>query len=149
MPVRIAVHDGLDGDFQLLDFDEMRSIGYGEYPTGAVYVQDRDEVSAYALSAERLREAALPPDASHEWVASRVLKHGQCRGGRAMSVDQLTWRKSRRSSNRENCAELGFGPEVWAVRDAKDCRGGVLRFGPRAWLGFLSALEDGRLTRDP
>ena len=44
MPVTAAVHDGLDGEFLLLDFDEARSIGYIEYPTGVIYVQDQDQM---------------------------------------------------------------------------------------------------------
>ena len=32
MPVTVASHDGLDGEFLLLDFDEAQSIGYIEYP---------------------------------------------------------------------------------------------------------------------
>jgi hypothetical protein len=46
MPVTVAVHDGLDGEFLLLDFDEARSIGYIEYPTGVIYVQDQDQIGA-------------------------------------------------------------------------------------------------------
>lgn len=52
MPVSVTVHDGLDGDFLLLDFEEAQSIGYVEYPAGAIYVQDQDQVGAYALSAD-------------------------------------------------------------------------------------------------
>jgi hypothetical protein len=48
MPVTVAVHDGLEDDFLLLDFDEAQSIGYIGYPTGAIYVQDQDQVGAYA-----------------------------------------------------------------------------------------------------
>ncbi|MGB7799377.1 MAG: Scr1 family TA system antitoxin-like transcriptional regulator [Pseudonocardiaceae bacterium] len=44
MPVTVASHDGLDGEFLLLDFDEAQSIGYIEYPTGAIYIQDQDQV---------------------------------------------------------------------------------------------------------
>jgi hypothetical protein len=51
MPVAVAVHDGLDGDFLLLDLDEAQSISYIEYPTGVIYIQDQDQVWAYRLSA--------------------------------------------------------------------------------------------------
>ena len=46
MPVTGAVHDGLDGEFLLLDFDEAQSIGYIEYPPGVIYVQDQDQIGA-------------------------------------------------------------------------------------------------------
>jgi DNA-binding XRE family transcriptional regulator len=72
MPVSVAVHDGLDGDFLLLDFDEAQSIGYIEYPTGAIYVQDQDQVSAYTLSADRLCAAALSVADSADAIAARI-----------------------------------------------------------------------------
>jgi Domain of unknown function (DUF5753) len=59
LPVTVAVHDGFDGDFLLLDFDEVQGIGYLEYPTGAIYIQDQDQVGACTLSAGRLCAAAL------------------------------------------------------------------------------------------
>jgi hypothetical protein len=46
MPVTVAVHDGLDGEFLLLGFDEARSVGYIEYPTGVIYVQDQGQIGA-------------------------------------------------------------------------------------------------------
>ena len=72
MPVSVAVHDGLDGDFLLLDFDEAQSIGYIEYPTGAIYVQDQDQVGAYTLSADRLCAAALSSSESADAIAARI-----------------------------------------------------------------------------
>jgi hypothetical protein len=72
MPVNVAVHDGLDGDFLLLDFAEAQSIGYIEYPTGAIYVQDQDQIAAYTLSADRLCAAALPVSDSADMVATRI-----------------------------------------------------------------------------
>ncbi|MGH3843674.1 MAG: helix-turn-helix domain-containing protein [Pseudonocardiaceae bacterium] len=72
MPVTVAVHDGLDGDFLLLDFDEAQSIGYVEYPTGAIYVQDQDQVGAYALSADRLCAAAMSTSDSADTIAARI-----------------------------------------------------------------------------
>ncbi|WP_016699432.1 helix-turn-helix domain-containing protein [Actinoalloteichus spitiensis] len=72
MPVSVAVHDGLDGDFLLLDFGEAQSIGYIEYPTGAIYVQDQDQVSAYTLSADRLCAAALSVSDTADAIAARI-----------------------------------------------------------------------------
>ena len=72
MPVTVAVHDGLDGDFLLLDFDEAQSIGYIEYPTGAIYVQDQDQVGAYTLSADRLCAAALSVSDSADAITGRI-----------------------------------------------------------------------------
>ena len=72
MPVSVAVHDGLDGDFLLLDFDEAQSIGYIEDPTGAIYVQDQDQVGAYTLSADRLCAAALSVSETADAIAARI-----------------------------------------------------------------------------
>lgn len=72
MPVSCIVHDGLDGDFLLLDFEEAQSIGYIEYPTGAIYVQDQDQVETYTLSADRLCAAALSESASADAIAARI-----------------------------------------------------------------------------
>ncbi|MGH8883211.1 MAG: DUF5753 domain-containing protein [Stackebrandtia sp.] len=72
MPVSVTVHDGLDGDFILLDFDEAQSIGYVEYPAGALYVQDQDQVTAYTLSADRLCAAALSVSDSADAIAARI-----------------------------------------------------------------------------
>ena len=72
MPVGVAVHDGLEGDFLLLNFDEAQSIGYIEYPTGAIYIQDQDQVATYTLSADRLRAAALTTSDSADVIAARI-----------------------------------------------------------------------------
>lgn len=74
MPVGVTVHDGLDGDFILLDFDEAQSIGYVEYPAGAAYIQDQDQVAMYALAADRMCAAALSEAASADAIAARITK---------------------------------------------------------------------------
>jgi DNA-binding XRE family transcriptional regulator len=76
MPVEVAVHDGLDGDFLLLDFDEAQSIGYIEYQNGAVYVQDQDQVGLYTLAADRLCAAALSEADSASFIESRIAALG-------------------------------------------------------------------------
>lgn len=74
MPLTVAVHDGLDGEFALLDFDDALSIGYVEFPDGAVYVQDQDQVSAYAMSAQRMCAAALSPAESIKAIKTRLAR---------------------------------------------------------------------------
>ncbi|MET8759691.1 DUF5753 domain-containing protein [Lentzea sp. NPDC004782] len=74
MPTSVAVHDGLDGEFILLDFHEARSIGYVEFPDGAVYVQNHDQVAASTLAAERLCAAALSPADTIKAIKSRLAK---------------------------------------------------------------------------
>jgi hypothetical protein len=72
MPVSKTVHDGLDGEFLLLDFVEAQSIGYIEYPNGAIYVQDQDQTELYALTADRMCGAALSESDSMALIASRL-----------------------------------------------------------------------------
>lgn len=72
LPTAVAVHDGLEGPFKLLDFAEARSIAYIEYRDGAVYVQDRDEVEVYNLVAERLYERALSDLDSADVIRARI-----------------------------------------------------------------------------
>lgn len=72
MPLSVAVHDGLDGEFSVLEFDQARSVGYIEYPNGAIYVQDEDQVSAYRKAADRLRSAALTEAESRDAISTRT-----------------------------------------------------------------------------
>jgi transcriptional regulator with XRE-family HTH domain len=72
MPLSVAVHDGLEGEFALLSFEEARSIGYVEFPDGAVYVQDQDQVSAYNQAAERMCSIAMSPGDSMELIRDRM-----------------------------------------------------------------------------
>lgn len=72
MPTAMAVHDGLDGPFTLLDFAEARSIGYVEYREGGVYVQGQAEVEMYDLTAERLSEQALTDADSAALISDRI-----------------------------------------------------------------------------
>ena len=73
MPLDVAVHDGLDGDFLLLDFDEAQSIAYVEYSNGAIYVQDQDQVELYTLAADRLCAAALSKADSASFIERRIV----------------------------------------------------------------------------
>lgn len=77
MPVEVAVHDGLDGDYLLLDFEEAQSIGYIEYQNGAVYVQDQDQVELYTLAADRLCAAALSESDSALEIERRIAALGK------------------------------------------------------------------------
>lgn len=72
LPVTAAVHDGLDGDFLLLDFDETQSIGCIEYPTGAIYIQGQDQVGACTLLRIRLCAAVLSGSDSADAVVARI-----------------------------------------------------------------------------
>src|SRR5690606_29470865 len=72
MPTSTAVHAGLDGDFTLLNFDEALSLGYIEYQTGALYVQDQAQVAMYKMIADRLLSLALTAEESARMIEGRI-----------------------------------------------------------------------------
>ncbi|MGW0048945.1 helix-turn-helix domain-containing protein [Nocardia cyriacigeorgica] len=72
MPERVTVHDGLDGEITLLDFEEAQSIGYIEYPDGAIYVQQSDQIGLYKMAADRLCKAALSASDSAAAIRRRI-----------------------------------------------------------------------------
>jgi hypothetical protein len=59
--------------------------------------------------------------------------------------EEITWRKSRRSSVQNACVELAVGTERTGVRDSKDPHGPALWFSARSASAFLDAVKDGRL----
>lgn len=72
LPLAHAVHDGLAGEFMLLDFDHARSIGYVEYFAGAVYVQQPDQLALYTMAAQRLWSAGLSAAESAALLIDRI-----------------------------------------------------------------------------
>lgn len=72
LPTAVGRHDSLEGAFTVLHFEQAQSIGYIEYPEGAIYVQDQDQVTAYTRTAESLRSVALPQPESVEAIAARL-----------------------------------------------------------------------------
>lgn len=63
-------HDACYGQLMLLDFAEVRSIGYADMVDGSVYVQDPDQVRTCTLVADQLTRVALDPESSVELIAS-------------------------------------------------------------------------------
>lgn len=72
LPISTGHHDGLEGAFSVLHFEQAQSIGYVEFPDGAVYVQDQVQVAAYTSTAESLRAVALPQPESVEVIEARL-----------------------------------------------------------------------------
>lgn len=77
MPVSVPVHDGLDGDFIVLNFESARSIGYIEYPAGALYVQEEDQVDLYKMATDRLCAKALSETDSARAIERRLAALGK------------------------------------------------------------------------
>jgi transcriptional regulator with XRE-family HTH domain len=63
IPNRTGAHEGMDGAFTVLQFQEQEDpdLLYVEYPTGAVHVEKKDETEEATLVFNRLRSVALPP----------------------------------------------------------------------------------------
>lgn len=72
LPTSTGHHDGLEGSFTVLHFEQAQSIGYVEFPDGAVYVQDQEQVAAYTRTADSLRAVALPRPESVEAIEARL-----------------------------------------------------------------------------
>ncbi|MDQ4117392.1 MAG: DUF397 domain-containing protein [Actinomycetota bacterium] len=62
-----------------------------------------------------------------------------------MKVDELAWRKSRRSGFQGNCVELADAGETIAVRNSRFPQGAVLAFPARDMASFLDAIKTGEL----
>ncbi|HEY6424966.1 MAG TPA: helix-turn-helix transcriptional regulator [Pseudonocardiaceae bacterium] len=76
LPTAVGHHDGLEGAFSVLHFEQAQSIGYIEYSDGAIYVQDQDQVAAYTRTVDSLRAAALPQRESVEAISARLATLG-------------------------------------------------------------------------
>lgn len=56
----------------------------------------------------------------------------------------VAWRKSKRSSANDACAEVARLPDGrTAIRDSKDPNGPVLVFTPGEWAAFVDGVQDG------
>lgn len=67
-----GLHAATNGQFVVLDFESVRSIGYVELHDGAVYVQDPEQVRSYTMAAENLQRVALGPEQSVALIQSKI-----------------------------------------------------------------------------
>jgi hypothetical protein len=67
-----GLHTALNGQFVVLGFENVRSIGYVELHDGAVYLQDPDQVQTYTMVAENLQRVALGPEQSVAFIQSMI-----------------------------------------------------------------------------
>jgi len=60
------------------------------------------------------------------------------------NLDGAIFRKSSRSGQSGNCVEVATNlPDVVAVRDTKNRRGGTLVFTTAEWAAFIGGVRDG------
>ncbi len=69
-----GLHSAYTGQFIVLDFENVRSIGYSELHDGAVYIQDPDQVDSYTMAAESLQRVALGPEQSAALIKAMLEK---------------------------------------------------------------------------
>ena len=62
--------------------------------------------------------------------------------------ERLDWRKSRRSMNNGNCAEVATAMGAVAVRDSKDPAGPVVMYPAEVWRVFLVATRRGKFDHN-
>ncbi|MGH3671784.1 MAG: helix-turn-helix domain-containing protein [Pseudonocardiaceae bacterium] len=67
-----GLHTALTGQFAVLGFEHMRSIGYLELHDRAVYLQNPCEVRTYAMVAKDLQRVALSPAQSLAFIQSMI-----------------------------------------------------------------------------
>ncbi|GAA0533016.1 hypothetical protein GCM10011581_17830 [Saccharopolyspora subtropica] len=59
----------------------------------------------------------------------------------------IGWRKSSRSTNTDNCVEVGRIGDGAAVRDTKNRGGGYFTTTGPQWSAFVDAIKSGRFDR--
>lgn len=59
-------------------------------------------------------------------------------------MDELMWRKSKRSGSSVNCVEVAFDEGAAWVRDSKNRDGAQFVVSAHGWRHFLQALRSGR-----
>lgn len=70
VPVRVATHAGLVGQFVILDFAASPTIVYVEDRTTGLFLDDQAKVGTYKLAVERLVDVAMDADESIALLAS-------------------------------------------------------------------------------
>ncbi|MGQ0779333.1 MAG: helix-turn-helix domain-containing protein [Pseudonocardiales bacterium] len=67
-----GLHTAVTGQFVVLDFENVHSIGYVELHDGAMYLQEPEQVRTYTMTADNLQRLALGPDQSVALIKSMV-----------------------------------------------------------------------------
>lgn len=77
IPDKVGAHEGMDGAFTVLEFQQPDdpSVLYVEYPTGAIHVEKKDEVTDARLLFGKLRLVALPATESLAFIERFAAEH--------------------------------------------------------------------------
>jgi len=79
LPLSLGGHRGLDGPFMLLEFAKLRPVVHVEHKISAFFLEDEQETSFYRHEADSLRETALNPAESVDFVAD-IARELDCEG---------------------------------------------------------------------
>jgi hypothetical protein len=64
-----GLHTALTGPFTILNFaEEVQPLAYVELENGAMYVQEAEQLEAYTMVAQDLKQVALGPEASIAFI---------------------------------------------------------------------------------
>jgi hypothetical protein len=71
LPFSAGAHPAMDSAFSVVTFDPPApgDVVYIEYPSGALYLEDPDDVARYRLMFDHLRAMALSPEDSRRLLA--------------------------------------------------------------------------------
>ncbi len=70
IPFAHGGHPGVNGSFMVLEFAKARTIVHMEHTRSSLFVDDPEDVDPYLQAVDTLREVALDPAASAEFIAS-------------------------------------------------------------------------------
>jgi hypothetical protein len=65
-----------------------------------------------------------------------------------ISMDNLEWRKTRRSANNGACVELAPAAGQILIRDSKDQNGPVIAYSQFSWRLFVASAKTGHFDPD-
>jgi transcriptional regulator with XRE-family HTH domain len=72
LPLSLGAHSGMEGSFSILRYpdDADPDVVYVAMATGGVFQEKSDELSRYSMVFDHLREAALPPAESAQFIST-------------------------------------------------------------------------------
>lgn len=62
-------------------------------------------------------------------------------------LDQLRWRKAKRSKANGACVEVAPAAGAIVIRDSKDPQGPVLNYSPESWRSFIGEIRIGHFDK--
>ena len=72
IPTRCGWHPGLEGPFDLVEFDDRTSVVHLENRVSGLFLHELDEVKAYESALDRVQEVAMTPEGSVELIADVI-----------------------------------------------------------------------------